>query len=112
MDDTLDDIRKRRMAELEERMMSEQMAAAEQERANMELEAQKQLILRAILDSDARDRLNTLKLTRPELVGQIEAQLVAFASSGQLKDKITDAQLKEMLVRMARGKREFKIVRK
>jgi len=112
MDEELDEIKKRRLAELQEIMMKEQMEAAERERIKMELEAQKQAVLRMILTSEARDRLNTLKLTRPELVEQIENQLVALANTGRIREKITDAKLKAMLGRLVSKRTDIKIARK
>ena len=112
MDEELDEIRKRRLAELQEMMLKEQMEAAERERIKMELEAQKQAVLRMILTSEARDRLNTLRLTRPELVEQIESQLVTLANTGRLRGKITDSQLKAMLEKLVSRKRDIRIARK
>lgn len=77
-----------------------------------ELEAQKQAVMRQILTPEARERLNTLKMTKPELVGQIEAQLVMLAQSGRLKDKITDVQLKKLLAQAVPKKRDIHITRR
>ena len=95
----LDEIRRKRMAELEARQ-----AAAQ---GQMQQQAQQQ-----ILTTEARSRLANLKLTKPELVNQIEIQLIQSAQAGSLRGKVTDEQLKVLLRQIAGQKREIKITRK
>jgi programmed cell death protein 5 len=42
----------------------------------------------------------------------VEQQLVQLAQSGRLKQKITDAQLKELLKQLLPAKKDFNIKRK
>ena len=115
----LDEIRQRRMAELQAQQaaaqgnMQQQMAQqAQQQEAQRQLEAQKKQILAQIMTSEARNRLANLKLTKPELVSQIEIQLIQSAQAGSLRGKVTDEQLKVLLRQIAGQKREIKITRK
>jgi len=115
----LDEIRQKRMAELQAQQaaaqnQSQQQAAAQaQQQAEQEkMEAQKRQILSQILTSEARQRLANLKLTKPEMVNQIELQLIQSAQSGSLRGKVTDDQLKVLLSQIAGQKREIKITRK
>ena len=117
----LDEIRQKRMAELQaqqaaaaqQQMQQQQMAQMQQqEAAKAQFEAQKKQILGQILTSEARNRLANLKLTKPELVNQIELQLIQSAQSGSLRGKVTDDQLKVLLRQIAGQKREIKITRK
>ncbi|MBQ3472462.1 MAG: DNA-binding protein [Methanobrevibacter sp.] len=115
----LDEIRQKRMAELQaqqaaaqQQMQQQQAAQLQQQEAQAKLEAQKKQILGQILTSEARNRLANLKLTKPELVNQIEMQLIQSAQAGSLRGKVTDEQLKVLLSQIAGQKREIKITRK
>ncbi|HOX34293.1 MAG TPA: DNA-binding protein [Methanoregulaceae archaeon] len=110
-DDELAEIRKRRMAQLQQQAVDQQGMQAELERQQQQ-KAQIQMILMQILEPDARERLNTIKLTKPEFAAAIEQQLVLLAQSGRLRQKITDAQFKELLRQLAPAKRDYTITRK
>ena len=115
----LDEIRQKRMAELQAQQAAMQnqaqqqaMAQAQQQEAQAQFEAQKKQILAQIMTSEARNRLANLKLTKPELVNNIELQLIQSAQAGSLRGKVTDEQLKVLLRQIAGQKREIKITRK
>ncbi|WP_458456899.1 DNA-binding protein [Methanobrevibacter sp.] len=115
----LDEIRQKRMAELQAQQAAMQnqaqqqaMAQAQQQEAQAQFEAQKKQILAQIMTTEARNRLANLKLTKPELVNQIELQLIQSAQAGSLRGKVTDEQLKVLLRQIAGQKREIKITRK
>ena len=110
-DDELAELRKRRMAQLQQQAGDQQGKQEELERQQRQ-KSQIQMILMQVLEPDARERLNTIKLTKPEFAGAVEQQLVALAQSGRLKQKITDAQLKELLRQLAPKKRDYSITRR
>jgi programmed cell death protein 5 len=110
-DDELAEIRKRKMAQLQQQAVDQQGMQAELERQQQQ-KSQIQMILMQILEPDARERLNTIKLTKPEFAGAIEQQLVMLAQSGRLRQKINDTQFKELLRQLAPAKRDYSITRK
>ena len=112
----LDEIRQKRMAELQAQQAAMQnqaqqqaVAQAQQQEAQAQFEAQKKQILAQIMTPEARNRLGNLKLTKPELVNNIELQLIQSAQAGSLRGKVTDEQLKVLLRQIAGQKREIKI---
>jgi len=106
-EEELDALRKRRMLELQQRMVEEQKQA----QAQQQLEGQKQALLRRILTPESRSRLTNLKMVKPEFTQQLELQLIQLAQQGRIAIPITDEQLKELLVRLQSGRRDYKIRR-
>jgi programmed cell death protein 5 len=106
-EEELDGLRKRRMLELQQRMVEEQR----QNQAQQQLEGQKQALLRRILTPEARRRLTNLNMVKPEFTQQLEMQLIQLAQQGRINLPITDEQLKELLVKLQSGKRDYTIRR-
>ena len=104
MAEDIEEIRKKKLLELQRRLAEQQ--AAQQ----AEMEAQIQAILRKILEPEARERLSRVKLVRPELAQQVELILIQLYQAGQIRERIDDARLKRILAQIdARTRREFRI---
>ncbi len=106
-DDELENIRKRKLLSMQNRVSDEQRQA----QAEDKIEAQKQALLRQILSPEARQRLNNLKMVRADFAEQIELQLIQMAQMGKLPIPLSDAQLKQILLQLQSRKRETKITR-
>jgi programmed cell death protein 5 len=104
-DDELEAIRQRKEAQLRDQALREQA----NEQQNAEVQAQKEALLRQILTPEARARLTNVRLVKPQFAEQIEMQLIQLASSGRLKDRVTDEQLKGLLQQLQGKERERKI---
>jgi programmed cell death protein 5 len=105
-DNELEEIRKRKLLSMQRRMNDEEKhSQAEQ------IDAQKEALLKQILSPEARQRLNNLKMVKPEFAEQIELQLIQMAQSGRLPIPLPDAQLKQILIQLQSRKRETKITR-
>jgi len=107
-EEEIDEIRRRRMLELQQRIAQEQQRA----QAQQQIEIQKQAILRRILTPEARQRLNNLKMVKPEFASQLELQLIQLVQAGRVQTPITDEQLKEILIRLQAQRRDIKITRR
>lgn len=67
-------------------------------------------MLDQILHPEASDRLGRIRMVKEERATDIENRLLTLAQTGQLRQKVTEAQLKDMLNAMADNKEEEKIV--
>ncbi len=113
----LDDIRRKRMQELQQQVAQQQMQQGQnpadlQAQAQMreEMEMQKRQAMMQILTPEARSRLTNIRLTRPEFVEQLELQLIQLAQMGRIQNKINDEQLKILLRKMmSEQKKEINI---
>jgi programmed cell death protein 5 len=76
-----------------------------------EYNTQKENILKQILSSEARMRLNNIKMVKPELSNHVEQYLIEMASQGKMNSQINDDQLKQILLSIQQPKRDFKINR-
>lgn len=104
----MEELRRRRMLELQQRLAQEQQRAQVQQ----QIEMQKQAVLRRILSPKARQRINNLKMVKPEFANTLEIQLIQLAQTGKVQIPITDEQLKEILIRLQAQRRDIKITRR
>ncbi|OHE95844.1 hypothetical protein CORC01_08841, partial [Colletotrichum orchidophilum] len=81
----------------------------QEQRQQQEQEARQQ-ILNQILHPEAADRLGRIRLVKEQRAQDVENRLIMLAQSGQLRSKVTEAQLKELLEAVAGTKEEEKIV--
>ncbi|KAF7541852.1 hypothetical protein G7054_g362 [Neopestalotiopsis clavispora] len=63
-------------------------------------------ILNQILHPEAADRLGRIRLVREDRATDVENRLIMLARSGQLREKVTENQLKELLEAVSESSRE------
>jgi programmed cell death protein 5 len=90
-----------------------QQGKAVEAQAQADAEAQKQVLMRKILTLEARQRLQNVKLVRPDFAAQIEMQLLQLAQSGRISLPITDDILKRLLrqIQSQQSRRDINIRR-
>jgi programmed cell death protein 5 len=110
MDDDaqLEELRRRKMAELQAQAQNGEAQAAARAEAN----AQKEVVLRAILEPEARERLTRVRMARPEVAESLENQLLMLYQQGRVRQRIDDETLRQLLARVAPKSRETTIERR
>jgi len=83
---------------------------ASQEKAS-QLKAQKEMMLKQVLSSDARLRLNNVRMVKPDLADLVENYILNLSVQGKISGQISDEQLKQILASAQQPKRDFKINR-
>lgn len=108
MSDDAEAIRKKKLEELQQKALADEQARQQK----IEFELQKQQILRALLTSEARERLTRVKMARKEEGEQIELLLIQLYQAGKITKQVDDAMLKQILEKaLLSNKKEFKIRR-
>jgi len=114
-DDDLAQIRRARLEQLKAQggsgggANSTSSGGQSEERQQQEAEA-RQSVLNQILEPEAADRLGRIRLVKESRAVDVENRLIMLARSGQLRSKVTEEQLKELLNAVAEKKEEEKIV--
>ncbi|MFQ5985986.1 MAG: DNA-binding protein [Thermoplasmata archaeon] len=104
----LEAIRRRKLEELQRQSVERQA----QEEVAAQAQAQRQAVLRQILQPEARERLGRITLAYPDLAQDIENRLIALAQSGRINKAIDDATLRQILRAIIPKKREINIERR
>ena len=76
-----------------------------------QLKAQKEMMLKQVLSSDARLRLNNVRMVKPELADLVENYILNLSVQGKISGQISDEQLKQILASDQQPKRDFKFNR-
>ena len=97
--------------EIKKRMLQQRMQSGEEQAQQKQMEDALKSAMSRILDEKARERMNNLRLVKPDVASQLEMYLAQLFQSGQLKERITDEQL-VVILRKLTEKRETKITRK
>ncbi|MEE9379163.1 MAG: DNA-binding protein [Candidatus Lokiarchaeia archaeon] len=108
-DEELENIRKRKLQELQQQAAHQQIAEAQQK----DFETKKYQLMRKILSQEGRQRLENIRMVKPEFAEQIELQLIQLLQSGQLRGAIPlpDKAFKKLLEQISSmgKKKEFNI---
>ncbi len=105
-DRELEELRRRKLLELQRQLEEEER----RKKLEAEIRAKKEALLRRILTEKARERLNNIRIVRPELAEAAENIVIQLVQAGQLVPPVTDEQIKAILLRIdSQGRREFRI---
>ncbi|KAJ1974811.1 hypothetical protein H4R35_003439 [Dimargaris xerosporica] len=90
MDDELQAIRARRLAELQKNQGRQ-----------WQMEEMREMVLAQILDNDARQRLTRIAMVKADKARGVEDMLIRMAKTGQLRGKVSEQQLIELLEQLS-----------
>jgi len=108
-DEELERLREEKMEQLKEQQGGDEEAMEAQ---RQQAEAQKKAVLRQNLTDGARKRLNTVKMSKPDVGEQVEQQIVALAQSGRLQGRIDEEKMKQLLQELTPDSKSFDIRRR
>lgn len=112
-DDRLQELREKKKQQMQQQQGSgDGQAEAAREAQREQAEAQKQAMLRKYLTDGARQRLNSVRMSKPEFAEQAEQQILALAQSGRLGGQIDESQMKELLKELKPESKSFDIKRR
>ncbi len=107
--DELEDIRRRKFEELKQQAVQQQIGEVQQK----QFEEKKYLLMRKILSVEGRQRLENIRIVKPQFAEQIEVQLIQLLQSGKLRGAIPlpDKAFKKLLEQLTtlERKKEFNI---
>jgi programmed cell death protein 5 len=109
-EDELERIREKKMEQLQEQAEKQDEEAIQEQR--QQAEAQKKAILRQNLTDGARKRLNTVKMSKPQVGEKVEQQVIALAQSGRIQGKIDEDKMKQLLQELTPDSKSFDIRRR
>ncbi len=108
-DEELESIRRRKLEELKQQAAQEQVVEAQKK----EFEEKKFQLMRRILSQEGRQRLENIRMVKPQFAEQIELQLIQLYQTGQLKGAIPlpDNAFKKLLEQISSlgRKKEYNI---
>ena len=76
-----------------------------------QLKAQKEMMLKQVLSSEARLRLSNVRMVKPDLADLVENYILNLSVQGKISGQISDDQLKQILSSAQQPKHDFKFNR-
>ncbi len=107
-EDELENIRRRKLEELKQQAAQQQYAEHQQK----DYVNKKYQVMRQILSQEGRQRLENIRIVKPQFAEQIELQLIQLFQSGKLRGAtpLPDKEFKKILEKITAGsKKEFNI---
>lgn len=103
----LEELRKKRLAELRDRQATAQKPAESDSNADDGFSA----ALRGILDDNAYARMTNIRMVNPERYQRLGQSLLYAVKNARVERRITDAELKKMIANALPHERPIKIKR-
>ena len=107
-EEELENIRRKKLEQFKQQAMQQQIAEQQQKQYNN----QKYQIMRKVFSQEGRQRLENIRIVKPQFAEQIELQLIQLFQSGRLRGAtpLPDKEFKKILEKITAGsKKEFNI---
>jgi programmed cell death protein 5 len=107
-EEELERIRQKKLQEIKQQALQHQIAEQQQK----DYETKKYQVMRLILSQEARQRLENIRMVKPQFAEQVELQLIQLYQGGRLRGAtpLQDKAFKKLLEQItSSGKKEFKI---
>ena len=104
-EEELEELRRRKLEQFQRQAAEQQIMASQQQ----DFEKQKYNLMRKILSQEGRQRLENIRIVKPEFAQQIELQLIQLAQAGKIRGQLSDTAFKKILEQITGKKKEFKI---
>lgn len=88
-------IRQEKLRKLKEQAQQRDQSA--DETANQSKERKIEELFKQATTSEARQRLNTVEMAKPELAAEVKRQIAQVQAAGKLAEVIDDARMKDLL---------------
>ncbi|MBI2673069.1 hypothetical protein HYX19_02305 [Candidatus Woesearchaeota archaeon] len=112
----LDAIKRKHLEELQRKMLEkniqEQQKAIEEEAQLQQQIASLENLAKQYMSGEAITRYSNLKVAHFEKAIQVTVIIAEAIKTGNIREKITDQQLKDLLINLQEQKKEFKIQKK
>ncbi|GAB7091241.1 DNA-binding protein [Halorubrum luteum] len=110
-DERLEELREKKMQELQDRAQEGGDAEAQKE-AQERAQAQQEAVLKQHLTDGARQRLNAVEMSKPEFAKQVKQQVASLAQSGRIQGRIDEEQMRDLLKELQPDQKSFDIRRR
>ena len=106
-EEQLEALRRKKLQELQQQAAQQQMSQAQEQ----DFKGKKYLLMRKILSVEGRQRLENIRIVKPEFAQQIELQLIQLFQAGKLRGAtpLPDQAFKKLLEQITGKKKDFKI---
>ncbi|MFC5134239.1 MULTISPECIES: DNA-binding protein [Haloferacaceae] len=111
-DERLEELREKKMQELQDRAGEGGDAAEAQQEAQQRAEAQQEAVLKQYLTDGARQRLNAVEMSKPEFAKKVKQQVASLAQSGRVQGRIDEDQMRDLLKELQPEQKSFDIRRR
>lgn len=107
----IEELKKKKLTEMQEKLAEEQQSAI-QKQLEEQIKNQQQIeilegVAKQFLTKEAVERYGRIKIAHPEVAIKTIAIIAQAAQLGQLTEKVSDIEFKELLSRIQEGKKEF-----